>query len=71
MKVTALLPDTLIADLRHFAGGETLTEALSHALKAWVAREKIRQLNAQVGETPLEFQKGFSSESVRHLNRRR
>ena len=69
MKVTALLPDQLIEDVKAHAKGQTLTESLTLALEEWLRLKKIAQLNAQVQKQPLEFAKGFSATRTRTLNR--
>ena len=69
MKVTAILPDDLIEQVRLQAPAKTLTESLTTALRDWVAQQQIRQLNQQVAQQPLRFADGFTAESVRELNR--
>jgi len=63
MKVTALIPDELIADVKQ------LTDSLIKALSEWVSIQKIKSLNIQVARTPLVFKEGFSSSSVRKIKR--
>lgn len=70
MKVTALLPDQLIEDVKAHAKGQTLTESLTFALEEWLRLKKISHLNEQVHQQPLEFSKGFSATRTRTLNRR-
>ena len=67
MKVTAILPDPLIAELREFTGTPTLTESLSLAIKGWLRIEKIKRLNQKIAKKPLEF--SLSAEEIRELNR--
>ena len=71
MKVTALLSDQLISQVKTYAKGKTLTESLTIALQQWLQLKKVTKLNQQVMHNPLEFEKGFSAEKVRGLNRRR
>jgi len=70
MKVTALIPDDLVADVRKYAAGRNLTESLIIALREWRAFQKIKALNRRVGEKPLEFAPGVSAEALREHNRR-
>lgn len=70
MKVTALLPDQLIEEVKAHAKGQTLTESLTLALEEWLRLKKISHLNEQVHRQPLEFSKGFSAGRSRALNRR-
>jgi hypothetical protein len=70
MKVTALIPDALLTDVRVFSKGENLTESLIIALSEWAKLEKIKELNQILAKKPLKFKKGFNAEAVRTLNRR-
>lgn len=70
MKVTALLPDQLISEIKTYAKGKTLTESLTIALEEWLQHKKIVMLNKQVQNKPLEFQKDFNATTVRNLSRR-
>jgi len=70
MKVTALLPDQLIAQVKTYANGKTLTESLRIALQEWLQLKKIEQLNRHVKNQPLEFKKDFSAGKARNLARR-
>jgi len=71
MKVTALLPDDLVFEVKQYAGGKNLTESLIMALKEWVSLRKIKELNKQVRKRPLQFVDNFSFETLRALNRKR
>ena len=70
MKVTVLLPDQLIEEVKAHAKGQTLTESLTLALEEWLRLKKISHLNEQVRQHPLEFSKRFSALRTRTLNRR-
>jgi hypothetical protein len=69
MKVTAILPDSLVKEVSRLAGGKTLTESLAIALQDWSDLQKIKELNGQVRDKPLEFKKNYSAAAVRELNR--
>ncbi|MFN7609943.1 MAG: DUF2191 domain-containing protein [bacterium] len=71
MKVTAILPDDLIADVQKYSGGKNITDSLHKALIEWVKTNKIKKLNSQLEFNPLSFKKGFNSDSVRKINRNR
>ena len=71
MKVTALIPDDLVKDVKQFAGGKNLTESLITALEEWLSLKKIQFLNADIMKKPLEFSKDFSATKNREVNRRR
>ena len=70
MKVTAILPDDLVADVQKYSGGKNITDSLSLALTEWLRLAKVRKLNQKLERTPLKFQQGFSAEKVRALNRK-
>jgi hypothetical protein len=70
MKVTSLIPDDLINEVRQYAGKNNLTECLITALSEWVSQQKIKELNIQLHDAPLSFSDNFSAESIRKLNRK-
>ncbi len=69
MKVTALIPDDLIIEIKHYTGGKNLTESLISALKEWVSLRRIKELNKQVKKKPLQFIDDFSAGILRSINR--
>jgi hypothetical protein len=71
MKVTALIPDELVNDVKHFAGGKNLTESLVTALEEWISLKKVHALNDEISKKPLQFSKDFSADKVREVNRKR
>ncbi|TGN06841.1 DUF2191 domain-containing protein [Leptospira ilyithenensis] len=71
MKVTAILPDDLIAEVQKYSGGKNITDSLQRALSEWLKQAKIRKLNTKLHKSPLVFQDGFSAENIRNLNRNR
>ncbi len=71
MKVTALIPDELVNDVKHFAGGKNLTESLVTALEEWLSLKKVNALNDEISKKPLKFSKDFSASTVREANRKR
>jgi len=70
MKVTTILPDNLIKDVKEFTLGKNLTECLIIALKEWSALRHIKELNKKIEKSPLEFSTDFNSDDIRELNRR-
>ncbi|MCB1309410.1 MAG: DUF2191 domain-containing protein [Leptospiraceae bacterium] len=71
MKVTALLPDELIAEVRALSKGSNITDSLLVALNEWVQIRHVRTLNEAVAKKPLKFQKNFAADDVRQVNRKR
>lgn len=69
MKVTAIISDNLIDEVKKHAKGRNITESLTIALKEWLALKKIRELNNLISEEPFEFKKDFSAEKIREVNR--
>ncbi len=71
MKVTALIPDTIIDEVKKYSKGKNITDSLMIALEDWIALQKLKNLNSLVQETPLKFQNNFSAEKIRKLNQKR
>jgi hypothetical protein len=69
MKVTALLPDDIIEEVKKLSGGKNITESLLIALQDYISRQKIRKAILKVKEKPLQFKDGFTAEKARNLNR--
>jgi|JI9StandDraft_2_1071091.scaffolds.fasta_scaffold40571_2 hypothetical protein len=71
MKVTALIPDTIIDEVKKYSNGKNITDSLIIALEDWIALQKLKNLNSLVLETPLSFERNFSAEKVRKINQRK
>jgi hypothetical protein len=71
MKVTALIPEELIAEAKALSGGKNITEALIIVLQEWIATRKLQALNKKIQQTPLRFEKGYSATKIRQMNRKR
>jgi hypothetical protein len=69
MKVTALIPNELIAEVRELSCGKNLTESLIIALREWSSIQKLRRLRDQIKQHPLRFRDDFYTGNVRKLNR--
>ena len=70
MKVTAILPDNLIQEVKEFTKGKNLTEGLIIALKEWSNLRHIKELNKKIEKKPLKFSTDFNADDIRELNRR-
>ncbi len=68
MKVTAIIPDNLIAEAMELSKSNTVTETLKIALKTYIRSQKLKELGAMVLDEPLEFK--YSSQELRELNRK-
>jgi hypothetical protein len=69
MKVTALIPDSLINDIKKLSKGKNITDSLIIALRDWIAIQKVKTIHKKIEKKPLKF--NFTSESLRELNRKR
>ena len=70
MKVTAILPDELVASVQRLACGKTLTDSLKTALQDWTRTKKALALTDEVRKRPLTFTKIAREDRLRELNRR-
>ena len=71
MKVTAILPDSLIHEVKELSGGKNITDSLRIALGDWINIQKIRKLNLTIEKSPLKFMGKDIAKKIRKLNRRR
>jgi hypothetical protein len=68
MKITAIIPDELIAEAMEFSNSETITDTLKIALTSYIRSQKIQKLGATLLIRPLKFK--YSSQELRELNRK-
>lgn len=71
MKVTAIIPDEIVGNVRTLSKGKNITESLVIALEEWISLKKIHTLNKAVKKSPLQFSKDFSAQKIRAANRNR
>jgi hypothetical protein len=71
MKVTALMPDDLVQEIKRYSAGRNLTESLVGALREWLAARKLRELNSALEKQPLVFGGDVSAAALRSANRNR
>ncbi len=69
MKITVILSDDLIDEVKHYSKGKNITESMFIALKDWIALQKIKELNQTIKKETLKFRKDFSADEVRSINR--
>jgi hypothetical protein len=67
MKVTAIIEDTLVNNVKEFTHSSTVTEAITIALKDWIDIYSIKELNKQVSNKPIHINAG---EKIRQINRK-
>lgn len=66
MKITAIIPDELIAEAMDLSKSKTITETLKIALISYTRSQKIKQLGVAVLNEPLAFR--YSAQEIRDLN---
>lgn len=71
MKITALLDDDLINEVKETTGGKNITESLNIALRAYLSRQKIAKVLDQIEAEPLQFNEDFTAYGIRKVNRNR
>lgn len=71
MKVTALIPDDLLARVRKATGGKNITESLIIALESYLQKEKINYVIEEIEKEPLSFNEDFAPYGIRKINRDR
>ena len=71
MKVTAIIPDDIINDVRSFTEGKNITDSLIKALNDWLYTKRIEMLNQELSQNPVDFNEGFTAKGLRDLNKRK
>ena len=66
MKVTAIISDDLIYDVKEHTHSSTVTEAITTALKDWLDIYSTRELNRKISEKPVCLDNG---PQIRETNR--
>ena len=69
MKITALVPEELIQDVKKYSGGKNITESIIIALNDYINRQRIKKSVQKIKKNPIEFVVEFSEEQVRKKNR--
>ena len=69
MKVTALLPDDIVQEVKKLTGGKNITDSILIALREFIAQQRIKRAIQKVKDKPLQFRDGYTAEKVRNLNR--
>ena len=65
MKVTAIIPDEIIHDVKKYTGGKNITDSLIKALNDWLYRHRINHLNNDLKQNPVRFRDDFTGEETR------
>jgi hypothetical protein len=69
MKVTALIPDGLIDEVKKLTGGSNVTQSIIIALEDFTARQRISRTIQKIKRQPLIFRENYSAAQIRRLNR--
>ena len=64
MKITALVPEELIQDVKKYSGGKNITESIIIALNDYINRQRIKKSVQKIKKNPIEFVVEFSAEQV-------
>jgi hypothetical protein len=68
MKVTAILADDLVNDVKAYTRRSTVTETLAVVLKEWIDLYNIRKLNRETAQSPIVIDNG---QNIREINRQK
>ncbi|MDR1618722.1 MAG: hypothetical protein LBS06_06700 [Treponema sp.] len=68
MKVTAIIADDLINDVKAYTQSSTVTEAITIALKDWIDIYNIKELNKKIAQKPIFLKEG---QKIREINRQK
>jgi hypothetical protein len=71
MKVTALIPEDVLKEVKRYSGGKNVTESLMIALTGYLNQQRLRRAVKKVKEKPLRFSRDYSAARVRKANRLR
>ena len=66
MKVTAIIADDLVNNVKAYTRSSTVTEAITIALKDWLDIHNIKELNKQISQNPIYIDNG---QQIRETNR--
>jgi Lhr-like helicase len=66
MKVTAIIADDLVNNVKAYTRSSTVTEAITIALKDWVDIYNIKELNKKISQRPIYIKNGLK---IRKMNR--
>ena len=64
MKITALVPEELIQDVKKYSGGKNITESIIIALNDYINRQRIKKSVQKIKKNQIEFVVEFSEEQV-------
>ncbi|MEP1095645.1 MAG: DUF2191 domain-containing protein [Cyclobacteriaceae bacterium] len=71
MKVTALIDDKLVEDVKRVSGGKNITESIVIAMKYYLDSKRLYDVIEEIEKTPLQFKEDFTAYGIRKVNRNR
>jgi hypothetical protein len=71
VKITALIDNDIISEIKMQTGAKNTTQGLSIALSEWISTQKLLKAQKSIRHTPLEFTHNFSATNIRSLNQRK
>ncbi|MDH5368259.1 MAG: DUF2191 domain-containing protein [Cyclobacteriaceae bacterium] len=69
MKLTAIIPDELIEEIKTLTGGKNITESVIIAMREYINQKKINSLIDNIQKEPVVMED--SAAYIRKLNRNR
>ena len=66
MKVTAILADDLVNNVKAYTRSPTITGAITIALKDWLDIHNLKELNKEISKNPITIKNG---QKIRETNR--
>jgi len=66
MKVTAIIADDLVNNVKAYTRSSTITEAITIVLKDWLDIYNIKELNKEISKNPIIIKNG---KKIRERNR--
>ena len=66
MRVTAIIEDNLVRDVKTYTQSDTVTEAINIVIKDWLDIYAVKALNAQISQKPITIKAG---NTIREINR--
>jgi hypothetical protein len=66
MKVTAIIADDLVNNVKAYTRSSTVTGAITIALKDWLDIHNLKELNKEIVKSPINIKNG---QEIREKNR--
>ena len=64
MKVTAIIDDDLVNNVKVYSQSSTVTEAITIALKDWLDMYNIKELNRNISKNPIFIKDGKKNRKI-------